>query len=210
VSKVLPFFNVLLSYLKCGMTHIHTAIQDDSLAMLDTLLVSTPLLVAASADTILCNFLDMISSLKTDSSPERTLTVNLSNRFTSVTWRMKVLRRLKDLLCAVAAYKNQQGRKNIEHSGDSSENNACSYGKTLVICSVFHDILVEVAGCLDMHDKGLYNLCCNWTHAIFLKRVFICARMAHSGYRLGGQGFISSRSKDFFLVSHMLTGSGTY
>ncbi|XP_021938928.1 testis-expressed protein 10 [Zootermopsis nevadensis] len=126
VSKVLPFFNVLLSYLKCGMTHIHTSIQDDSLTMLDILLVSTPVLVAANANTILSNFLDMISSLKTDSSPERTLTVNLSRRLTSTMWRMKVLRRLKGLLSAVAAYKNEQSRKNIGHLGDLSENTACS------------------------------------------------------------------------------------
>jgi pre-rRNA-processing protein IPI1 len=66
VCRVLPFVSVLLSYLNCAMTHLHTAIQDDSLAMLDTLLQSIPLLVAANADQILCNFLDMISSVKTE------------------------------------------------------------------------------------------------------------------------------------------------
>lgn len=143
MSKVLPFFNVLLSYLKCGMTHIHTSIQNDSLMMLDILLVSTPVLVAANANTILSNFLDMISSLKTDSSPERTLTVNLSRRFTSTMWRMKVLRRLKGLLSAVAAYKNEQSRKNIGHLGDLSENTACSRGKALYTSYLFH-ILITV------------------------------------------------------------------
>jgi hypothetical protein len=132
VSKVLPFFNVLLSYLNCGMTHIHASIQDDSLAMLDTLLAATPLLVAANADTILCNFLDMISSLKSDSSSERTLTMNLSSRFTSITWRTKVLHRLKGLLSAVAEYKNQEDRKHFGHLARSSENIACLHGKTLL------------------------------------------------------------------------------
>lgn len=173
MSKVLPFFNVLLNYLKCGMTHIHTSIQDDSLAMLDILLVSTPMLVAASADTIFSNFLDMISSVKTDSSHERTLTVNLSSRFTSVTWRMKVLHRLKGLLSAVAAYKKQQGRKNIGHPRDSSENIACSRGKTLMIC--FHHILVEVVKCLYIHYKGLYKFCCNWTREIYYETcLYLC------------------------------------
>lgn len=155
MSKVLPFFNVLLSYLNCGMTHIHTSIQDDSLAMLDTLLVSTPLLVAASADTILCNFLHMISRLKADSSSERTLTVNLSSRFTSITWHMKVLHRLKGLLSAVAAYRKQQDKKHFGHTGDPSENTACSHGKTLVFFSFFK--------CLIFVKKGCKIFFCDWT-----------------------------------------------
>jgi hypothetical protein len=114
------------------MTHLHTAVQDDSLAMLDILLESTPLLVAANTDQILCNFLDMISSVKTDSTSGRTLKVNLSSRFTSAVWRMKVLRRLKALLSAVVAYKSQQGRKCCGRAGDSSENTACSHGKATV------------------------------------------------------------------------------
>lgn len=133
MSRVLPFFSVLLSYLNCGMTHIHTSIQDDSLVMLDTLLVSTPLLVAANTEKILCNFLDMISSLNTDTNSERTLNVNLSSRFTSITWRMKVLRRLKALLSAMVAYKSQQDRNKFGHAGDSSEDTASSHGKTLVL-----------------------------------------------------------------------------
>jgi len=137
VSRVLPFFSVLLNYLNCAMTHIHTSIQDDSLAMLDALLVSAPLLVAANAEKILCNFLDMISSVKADSTSGRTLNVNLSSRFTSVMWRTKVLRRLKSLLSAMVAYKSQQGKNHFGHAGDSSENTTCSHGKTLVFVLLF-------------------------------------------------------------------------
>jgi pre-rRNA-processing protein IPI1 len=114
------------------MTHIHISIQDDSLAMLDTLLAATPLLVAANADTVLHNFLDMISSLKSDSSSERTLTVNLSSRFTSIEWRMKVLRRLKGLLSALVEYKNQQDEKHFGYLAHPSENTACLHGKLLM------------------------------------------------------------------------------
>ena len=137
MSRVLPFFSVLLNYLNCAMTHIHTSIQDDSLAMLDTLLVSTPLLVAANSEKILCNFLDMISSVKADSNSGRTLNVNLHSRFTSVMWRMKVLHQLKALLSAMVAYNSQQGRKHFGHAGDLSENAACSHGKTLVLVLFF-------------------------------------------------------------------------
>lgn len=137
MSRVLPFFSVLLNYLNCAMTHIHTSIQDGSLAMLDALLVSAPLLVAANTEKILCNFLDMISSVKADSTSGRTLNVNLSSRFTSVMWRMKVLRRLKSLLSAMVAYKSQQGKNHFGHAGDSSENTTCSHGKTLVFVLLF-------------------------------------------------------------------------
>jgi pre-rRNA-processing protein IPI1 len=132
VSRVLPFFRVLLSYLSCAMTDIHVSIQNDSLAMLDTLLAATPLLIAANADTVLCNFLDMISSLKPDSSSEHALTMNLNSSFTSIAWRMKVLHRLKGLLSALLEYKNQQDRK---HSGcfmHPSENIASLCGKSLM------------------------------------------------------------------------------
>lgn len=116
------------------MTHIHVSIQDDSLAMLDTLLAATPLLIAANADTVFCNFLDMISSLKPDSSSERTLTMNLNSRFTSIAWRMKVLRRLKGLLSAIVEYKNQQDRKHSGRLAYPSENTACLRGKSLMFC----------------------------------------------------------------------------
>lgn len=132
VSRVMPFFNVLLSYVNCGMTHIHVSIQDDSLAMLDTLLEATPLLISANADTVLCNFLDMISSLKPGSSSERTLTMNLNSRFTSVAWRMKVLHQLKGLLSALVEYKKHQDRKHSGCLAHPSENTACLRGKSLM------------------------------------------------------------------------------
>jgi hypothetical protein len=130
---VLPFFNVLLSYLNCGMTHIHVSIQEDSLAMLDTLLETTPLLIAANADAVLCNFLDMISNLKSDSNTERTLTMNLNSRFTSTAWRIKILHRLKGLLSALTEYKNQHDRKHFGYLAYPSENTACSCGKSVVL-----------------------------------------------------------------------------
>jgi pre-rRNA-processing protein IPI1 len=105
--------------------------------MLDTMLVSTPQLVAANTEKILCNFLDMISSVKADSTSGRTLNMNLSSRFTSVMWRMKVLRRLKSLLSAMVAYKSQQGKKCFGLADDSSANTVLSHGKTLVFVLLF-------------------------------------------------------------------------
>lgn len=93
------------------MTHIDARIQEDSLLFLDLLLVCTPEKVAQDLHKILPNFLDMISKLRVDSKPGRTLTVNLGSQITSVKWRVKVLHRLKD-------YLNKYIEHNHEHDKD--------------------------------------------------------------------------------------------
>lgn len=98
---IAPFFNVVTSYLRCAMTHINIQIQEDSLSLLDCLLLYTPSLVAANSDGILQCFLDMISKLRTEAKPERTLTTNLGRKLTSVKWRSKVLDRLLGILKAI-------------------------------------------------------------------------------------------------------------
>lgn len=98
IEKLDPFFDIMSTYLRSAMTHIDTRIQEDSLLFLDLLLVCTPEKVAQYFHKILPNFLDMISKLRMDSKPGRTLTVNLGSQITSVKWRVKVLHRLKDYL----------------------------------------------------------------------------------------------------------------
>lgn len=96
-----PFFNVVTSYLRCAMTHINIQIQEDSLSLLDCLLLYTPQLVASNSDSIFSCFLDMISKIRTDTKPERTLTTNLGRKLTGVKWRSKVLDRLLGILKAI-------------------------------------------------------------------------------------------------------------
>lgn len=108
-TLILPFFNVITSYLRCAMTHINKRIQEDSLFMLDCLLLYTPELVAANSDSIFTSFLDMISKLRLESKPERTLTINLGSKMTSVNWRSQVLDRLLSILKAIV-----DKRKNID------------------------------------------------------------------------------------------------
>lgn len=98
---IAPFVNVITSYLRCAMTHINIQIQEDSLSLLDCLLLYAPTLVATNSDTIFTCFLDMISKLRTESSPQRTLTVNLGRKQTNVKWRSKVLDRLLGILKAI-------------------------------------------------------------------------------------------------------------
>lgn len=116
---ILPFFNVITSYLRCAMTHINIQIQEDSLNLLDCLLLYTPTLVASNSDSIFSCFLDMISKLRTESKPERTLTVNLGSEQTSVKWRSKVLDRLLGILKAIVNSR-QLAEKQLE-SGKQQE-----------------------------------------------------------------------------------------
>lgn len=98
------------------MTHINRQIQEDSLHMLDCLLMFTPTLVAASSDTVFTAFLDMISKLRAESKPDRTLTINLGSQLTSVKWRCRALERLLGILNAIADSRKNYKRKEA-HDG---------------------------------------------------------------------------------------------
>lgn len=97
-DTIYPFFDILVSYLKCAMTHIQYSIQEDSLYLMDSLLKFLPSLVATNGDEIFSSFLNMISKLRSESKSGRTLSMNLNSKITSVKWRTKVLDRLLGLL----------------------------------------------------------------------------------------------------------------
>lgn len=98
IEKIDPFYDIMSTYLRSAMTNIDFRLQEDSLLFLDVLLVCTPQKVAEDFHKIIPNFLSMISKLRVDSKPGRTLTVNLGSQMTSVKWRVKVLHRLQDYL----------------------------------------------------------------------------------------------------------------
>lgn len=99
--KIEPLFSIISSFLRCSMTNIDTNIQEDSLMLLDVLLRNVPSLVAKDSEKILSNFLTLISILRVDSKPGRTLTVNLGSKLTTVKWKIKVLHRLKGILQSI-------------------------------------------------------------------------------------------------------------
>lgn len=103
ITLMEPFFDMLSSYLRCAMTHLQNSIQEDSLLLLDVLLQHIPNLVARESDRIIGNFLDMVSKLRSESKPGRTLSLNLGKKITAVKWRIRVLERLLKLLQAVNA-----------------------------------------------------------------------------------------------------------
>lgn len=96
IEKLRPFFPILITYLKCAMTHIKSAIQEDSILMLDVLLNNTSSLslLAAEKDSILPPYLNMISRMRADDKPERTLSIQMGNKITTIKWRRNVLERL--------------------------------------------------------------------------------------------------------------------
>ncbi|XP_016942445.2 testis-expressed protein 10 homolog [Drosophila suzukii] len=109
-QAVAPFFHVIATYLRCAMTHVLPAIQEDSLLMLDVLLQRVPpaLLAERSASVIIGNFIDMISRARHDNErSNRTLTLNLGQgKQTTVKWRTKVLIRLQQILGTLVSSKN--------------------------------------------------------------------------------------------------------
>lgn len=61
----------------------------------------------------------MISKLRTESKPERTLTTNLGRKLTSVKWRSKVLDRLLGILKAIVDHRKLATKQlllNDEHT----------------------------------------------------------------------------------------------
>lgn len=118
-ENVAPFYDVLLSFLRCAMTHIQPRIQEDSLLLLDVYLQYLPELVLQNRDKIFPQFLDMISKLRNEAKPERTLTVTLNKQTTSTKWRTRVLMRLVGMLKILIDHKTDNTEKKVEH--DKSE-----------------------------------------------------------------------------------------
>jgi pre-rRNA-processing protein IPI1 len=102
-----PFFPILVTFIKCAMTHIKPMIQEDSLLMLDILLKHAPQLVASEKDNILPPYLDMVSKMRIHDKPERTLSLQLGNKITSMKWRKSVLERLIVFLKCISNQEKQ-------------------------------------------------------------------------------------------------------
>ncbi|XP_070504203.1 testis-expressed protein 10 [Chironomus tepperi] len=115
-----PFFPILLTYLKCAMTHIKPAIQEDSLLMFDILLRNAPKLVASERDKIMPNYLDLVSKIRTENNPERTLSLQLGNKITNMKWRKSVLERLIVYLKCINSQQNESN-SNVEANSFANE-----------------------------------------------------------------------------------------
>uniref|UniRef100_A0A0A1WDU1 Testis-expressed sequence 10 protein homolog n=1 Tax=Zeugodacus cucurbitae TaxID=28588 RepID=A0A0A1WDU1_ZEUCU len=116
-DEVVPFFHIISSYLRCAMTHIQPAIQEDSLLMLDVLMEHVPQLVVTHSVKIIRNFLEMISRARKEGDhTSRTLTVRLGEKQTTIKWRTKVLERLRQMLATLVEYKRANNSGKIVNS----------------------------------------------------------------------------------------------
>lgn len=111
-----PFFPILVTFLKCAMTHIKPAIQEDSLSMLDILLKHAPQLVASERDNILPPYLDMVSKMRVEDKPERTLSMQMGNKITSMRWRKNVLERLIVFLKCISSQEKHADKQETKTS----------------------------------------------------------------------------------------------
>lgn len=75
--------------------------------MLDVLLKHAPQLVASEKDNILSPYLDMVSKMRVEDKPERTLSLQLGNKITSQKWRQSVLERLITFLKCISNQERQ-------------------------------------------------------------------------------------------------------
>lgn len=97
-EKLDPFYNYFLVNLRCAMTNINKNVQEDSLMFLDSFLLHNSKMISKSPEKLLPDFFTLISKLRSESNLDRTLTVNLGSKMTSVMWRIKVLSRLHAVL----------------------------------------------------------------------------------------------------------------
>ncbi|XP_054008434.1 testis-expressed protein 10 homolog [Hylaeus anthracinus] len=104
-----PYCDVLISYLRCAMTHIDPRIKEDALLFLDVLVQNCGNVLARNSNKVLPNFLNMISRLHTEMKPGRQLITTLNSKNTTVKWRIKVLERLATMFRSIVSfYKSQQ------------------------------------------------------------------------------------------------------
>ncbi|KAK4878052.1 hypothetical protein RN001_010558 [Aquatica leii] len=98
--KLVPFYEILVSYTSCAMTHLDVNIQEDSLLIIDAFLNYTPGLITKYHSRLFPNFLTLISKLRNNSTAQ-TLTTDLRLSVTALKWRMRVLYRLQAILRAI-------------------------------------------------------------------------------------------------------------
>ncbi|XP_017797787.1 PREDICTED: testis-expressed sequence 10 protein homolog [Habropoda laboriosa] len=112
-----PYCDVLVSYLRCAMTHIDPRIKEDSLLFLDVLVQNCSNILARNSYKVLPNFLDMISKLHTEMKPGRQLVTTLNTKNTNVRWRIKVLERLATMFSSIVNFFKSQQTNGLNESG---------------------------------------------------------------------------------------------
>ena len=99
-NQILPLTALITAHLCCGLSHIDSDIQLDSLKLLDIIIDCSPLVIIQGHEQILPNCLDQVS-LKGGKNPnnstqfqQRSVHKNVNSKVSALQWRTQVLQRV--------------------------------------------------------------------------------------------------------------------
>jgi len=103
VSQVLPLSTLITAHLCCGLSHIDSDLQRDSLKLLDIIIDCSPIVVIRGHDQILPNCLDQVSlnAKSNNQIQQRSLNKNVSSKVSALQWRTQVLQRALKIVSIV-------------------------------------------------------------------------------------------------------------
>lgn len=109
-ASLQPLHALLAAHTCCALTHIDPRIQQDALAVLDSLLQHAPGFILAKADQVLPNCLDQISAKRQKAPGGQVaggphVAANLSDSMSSLQWRVSVLTRIDRILTVLTPQK---------------------------------------------------------------------------------------------------------
>ena len=111
-NQMSPLNSIISAHVCCGLSHINTDIQLDTLKLLDIIIESSPNVVIECHEKLLPNCLDQVSlKTKTSNSSDmanRTLNQNVSGKITALKWRTDVLQRVCNILSLINTSKTRQ------------------------------------------------------------------------------------------------------
>ena len=130
--KLEPLFGVLIAHLSRCLTHIDPSIQQDGLSLMDSLVTAVPAFIAAHYVKILPDCLEQISSKKCDEKAKVGVSANVSDKISSLQWRIDVLKRVDKVLEAILD--SRQLRQSSLENGATVD---LSYDEGDLFCEVF-------------------------------------------------------------------------
>ena len=103
VSQVLPLSTLITAHLCCGLSHIDSDLQRDSLKLLDIIIDCSPIVVIRGHEQILPNCLDQVSlnAKSNNQIQQRSLNKNVSSKVSALQWRTQVLQRALKIVSIV-------------------------------------------------------------------------------------------------------------
>ena len=97
----------MTAHLSCSLTHIDSAIQQDGLNLIDSLVSAIPTFIARNYNRILPDCLDQISARRTDDKSKAGVSTDVSENISAIQWRVDVLRRVDKIFEALLVYSSK-------------------------------------------------------------------------------------------------------